>query len=115
MLTGYYIFTPKTDLFFVIDNKRTTYKTLQTISDAINKHLGIETTPETIKNRLFKATFIHRLLATGHEVIDIKGNGFSYGAYKPNNKEWSKTTQVYYIQDGTVQEYSNETIKTGSI
>lgn len=115
MLSGYYIFTPSTDMFFVMDNKRTTEKTLKEISDAINKHLDITTTPETIKNRLLKATFNHRLLAIGMEVIDINGDGFSYGAYKPNNKEWSKTTQVYYIQNGTVQEYSNETIKTDLI
>ena len=115
MLTGYYIFTPQTDMFFVMNNKRTTEKTLKAISEAINKHWSIETTPEIIKDRLLKATFNHRLLAIGMEVIDIKGDGFSYGAYKPNNKEWSKTTQVYYIQNGTVQEYSNETIKTDLI
>lgn len=115
MLTGYYIFTPQTDLFFVMDNNRTTNKTLEDITTAINKHLEIEVKPENIKNRLLKATLNHRLLATGMEVIDIKGNGFSYGAYKPKDKEWSKTTQVYYLQNGTVQEYSNETIKTGLI
>ena len=116
MLTGYYIFTPSTDMFFVMDNKRTTDKTLQTISDAINKHWSIETTPETIKNRMLKANLEYKNLGFV-ELINITDdkNTFSYGAYKPNGKEWNKTTEIYLIQKGTLIEFSYETKKVKSI
>lgn len=116
MLTGYYIFTPSTDMFFVMDNKRTTEKTLKTISEAINKHWDLTTTPETIKNRIQKANLEYKNLGFGESInITDNENTSSFGAYKPNGKDWNKTTEIYYLNNGILQEYSNRTLKIKTI
>ena len=106
-MKGIYIKFGLTDFFFSFNKEITlSTKTIKEIQKTLQGE-SISLSPEVIKYRALKADFSQRVLATGHELIDIKGEGFSFGAFRPAGKVWDHKTIYFDMTKGTKTTFEN--------